>query len=77
MGSSPLPELSLVSSLVASVDTVGVDPSVTLYVGMGMLTGIDCAGPELEGGPAGTLVGAAALKYHLIHSFIIVQTLFN
>ena len=52
----------VVPSLVASVDTVGVDPSVTLYVGMGMLTGIDCAGPEVEGGPAGTLVGAA-LKY--------------
>jgi len=29
----------LVSSLVASVDTVGVDPSVTLYVGMGVVTG--------------------------------------
>ena len=29
----------MVSSLVASVDTVGVDPSVTLYVGMGVVTG--------------------------------------
>ena len=29
----------VVPSLVASVDTVGVDPSVTLYVGMGVVTG--------------------------------------
>lgn len=50
----------VVPSLVASVDTVGVDPSVTLYVGTGvpMGTTMTCGvGILADGGGVGALVG--------------------